>query len=71
MMLNNFIGLAVFCISLLYWAAGKYLLINVKEEKHEVGIGETDIEIHQWGGMEDDEIISLDQPFNSRTPVSR
>ena len=71
MRLNNFIGFIVHCISLLCWVAGKYLLINVNEENHEAISGESDNELHQWKGMEDDEIISLYLPFDSRTPVSR
>ena len=60
MVLNHFICFVVHCISLLCWAAGKYLLINLKEEEnHEANIGESENELDPWKGLDNDETIFL------------
>ena len=62
MILNKIIGFVFYCINILWWTAGKYLLFRVEEQNHQDCAKNLDNGLNQWKELEDNEMISLSQP---------
>lgn len=59
MLLNKFIGVALYGFNLLCWTLGKYLLIGIKEETQEDVVEKEDSGSYQWKDLEDNDVITL------------